>query len=336
MGNRTVSSTYLLSAFNSCIDAGCDPAELADYLQFDEISLNNPVSRFPAQRFMQLLHAAEDKLGELGIGMKIGQEFRPQTFRDIGYVALSCENIKEALALNRKYQRLTQELGTTRLEFEGETAIILWDPHSDDYEYMRPMADVVFSGYFTMGLWMAWVNAGSVMSKVLFKHKPVPYAELFAQRFNCDVEFNASVNAMVFDTKVAMLPLPQHNPEMVRVVSHRLDRALKQLDAPKSIPDLTYDMIEALLPNSAPTVVEVAKLMGMSDRTLRRRLSDANLSYRDLLQKVRQDSCEIHLRDRNISLSSLAHQLGYSEQSAFSHAFRTWYGMTPKEYSASI
>ena len=336
MSKQSVSSTYFLSAFNSCIDAGCDPAALAKTLEIDELSLRNPAGRFSDQTYLQLLHLAEAMLGESGIGVKIGQEFRPQTFRDIGYVAISCENIKEALALNQKYQPLTQEIGTTHLEFEDKNAKIIWTPFFDDPEYMRPITDAVFSGYFTMGLWMAWTNAGSVMSKVSFRHDAIPYAEVFARKFHCEVEFNAPINAMVFDADVAIQPLPQHNPNLVKAVSQRLDKALSQHFAPKSVQDQAYNLIEALLPSCTPTIVQVAKLLGMSDRTLRRRLAAENMSFRELLQKVRQDSCEIHLRDYNISLTDLALQLGYSEQSAFTHAFRSWFNMTPKQYSTSI
>jgi len=336
LNRGSVSSTYFLSAFNSCIDAGCDPVVLAETLQIEELSLRNPAGRFSAATYMELLHLAEATLGESGIGVKIGQEFRPQTFRDIGYVAIRCENIKEALALNRTYQPLTQEIGTTRLEFENENAKIIWTPFSNDVEYMRPITDAVFSGYFTMGLWMAWTNAGSVMSKVQFRHAPIPYAEIFARKFNCEVEFNAPANAMIFDAQVATQPLPHHNPNLVKVICRRLDKALSQHSAPKSIQEQTYNTIEALLPSCTPTIVHVAKLLGMSDRTLRRRLSGEDISFREILQKVRKDSCEIHLRDHNISLTDLAFQLGYSEQSAFTHAFRSWYNMTPKQYSETI
>lgn len=336
MDTKTVSSTYFLSAFNSCVDAGCSPVDLAKVLEVDELTLNNPVARFPIHTYLTLLHTAENMLGKSGIGVKIGQEFRPQTFRDIGYVAVSCKNIEQALTLNRRYQKLTQEIGKTQLTFDGASASIVWTPYLNDCEYMRPVTDAVFSGYFTMGLWMAWTNAGRVMSEVQFKHDRIPYADLFAEKFNCDVVFNAPVNAMVFDAKIATRPLPQYNPQLVKAVSLRLDRALAQFDSPRLVQDEVYNTIEALLPSCTPTIIEVARLMGLSERTLRRRLSLENISFRELLQKVRQDSCDIHLRDHNISLTNLAHQLGYSEQSAFTHAFRSWYNMTPKQYSASL
>lgn len=333
MTTKTVSSTYFKSAYKSCVDAGCDTETLAITLDIDKPALNNPVHRFPIETYLKMLHIAEDMLGERGVGVKIGQEFRPQTFRDIGYVSISCANIAEALALNARYQPLTQEIGTTRLEIVGDVAAIVWRPYSDDHSYMRPMADAVFSGYFTVGLWMAWINVGTVMSEVQFKHGPVPYADIFERIFNCQVQFNAPRNAMVFDAEIAYRPFPQHNPELVEIISKRLDRAIAKLHSPQSPQDQAYDAIEALLPSGAPTIVDIAKLMGMSDRTLRRRLSEQGATFRQLLQTVRQDSCEIHLRDNNVSIATLAQQLGYSEQSAFSHAFRSWYNMTPKQYA---
>lgn len=318
------------------MDAGCNPLELAEALEIDELTLKNPIVRLPDSTYLEMLHLAEKMLGSPGIGMKIGQEFRPQTFRDIGYVSLSCADVREALNLNTRYQRLTQEIGVTQLHFEGDNAVIVWTPYLDNPAYCRPITDVVFSGYFTMALWMAWSNAGTIMSKVQFQHSEAPYADLFAQRFNCQVEFDAPRNAMVFDAETAFSPLPQHNPKLVEIISSRLDRALEQFDRPQTIKDQTYYAIEALLPNQAPTALDVAKLIGVSGRTLRRRLSDQSVSFREVLQTVRQDSCAIHLRDPNVSLSNLAQKLGYSEQSAFTHAFRAWHDMSPTQYAARL
>ena len=315
-------------------DAGCKPEALISALGIDSSALDNPVHRFPTETHIKLLHVAEDILGETGIGVKIGQEFRPQTFRDIGYASISCADITEALKLNARYQPLTQQIGTTRLEFDGDTAAIVWRPFSDNHEYMRPVADAVFGGYFTVGLWMAWINVGTVMSEVQFRHSPVPYAGVFERIFNCQVQFNARRNAMVFDAEIARRAFPQHNPELMKIISQRLDRALALLQSPQSPKEHTYDVIEALLPSGAPTVGSVARLLNVSERTLRRRLSKQGVSFRQLLQNVRQDSCDIHLRDNSVSLADLAQRLGYSEQSAFAHAFRSWYDMTPKQYAA--
>lgn len=334
MTKKSVSARYFLSAYQSCIEEGCDPNLLLASIGLDEDRIANPAQRISATAFLDMLHNAEAQLAQAGTGVLVGRNFRPQTFRDIGYVAISCANIVEALKLNTKYQRLTQDIGTTRLVLEGKNAAIVWQPHSDDDEYLRPMTDAVFSGYFTLGLWMNWIGVGNVISVVQFRHGPTGYVSSFEKVFNCKIQFDAPRNAMVFDAAIAHTPFPQHNPELVAIISKRLDRALASLDGKQTCREIVYDTLEALLSTGVPTISHIAGLMGMSERTLRRRLTGENISFRQLVHNVRWESCEIHMRDKNISLAQLAQKLGFSEQSAFSHAFRTRHGMTPKRYAA--
>lgn len=336
MSDKTVSTTYFLSAFQSCIDAGCSRQVLMSLLKIDEAALRNPIGRLPAQAFLDLLHVTEAQLGEPGIGVKVGQEFRPQTFRDIGYVAMSCANIDNALALNRKYQRLTQEIGVTRLVYDNDLAAIIWEPHNNDVEFMRPMVDAVFSGYFTVGLWMAWINNGTVMSKVQFRHGPTAYSKAFEDIFNCEVEFHAPRNAMVFDAEIAKRPFPQYNPEIIKLISQRLDVSLLQLNRSLLMHEKAYDVIEAILPRETPTISRVSQILGLSERSLRRHLKLEGTSYREQLQLVRRKSCEIHLRDPNVALADISQKLGFCEQSSFTHAFKSWYGVSPRQYANSL
>lgn len=330
---ESISGPYFHSAYQSCIEAGCDAEALLSSANLDAQAVQNPLQRVPGTAFLNMLHAAEAALGETGIGLKIGKNFRPDTFRDLGYVAMSCANIIEAKNLNTKYQRLTQTVGTSRIEITGEMAAIIWRPDSQDHEFFRPMTDAIFAGYITLGLWMNWIGVGNAVSVLQFCHGPTHYAHEFEQAFNCKIQFNASRNAIVFDAAIARIAFPQHNPEFVAIICKRLDRALAQLDAGQTIREQIYDMLEVMLPNGVPTIGHIAGLIGMSERTLRRKLSGENISYRQIVQDVRRDSCDIHLKDPNVSLAQFAQKLGYSEQSAFSHAFRGWHGMTPGQYA---
>ena len=73
----------------------------------------------------------------------------------------------------------------------------------------------------------------------------------------------------------------------------------------------------------------VAHELGMSVRTLARRLGDLGVSFAQILDELRHDLALRYLRDPNLSLSQIAFLLGYSELSAFSHAFRRWTRTTP-------
>ena len=91
-------------------------------------------------------------------------------------------------------------------------------------------------------------------------------------------------------------------------------------------------LITNLLPSGQPKIDAVAQELGMSSRTLMRRLADQGLTYKSLLDEVRRKLALQYLKDRRINLKQVAYLLGYSEASAFYHAFRRWTGSTPVQH----
>ena len=76
--------------------------------------------------------------------------------------------------------------------------------------------------------------------------------------------------------------------------------------------------------------------MGMSERTLRRRLEEEDESFRTVLERARRESCETYMRDPKITQADIALRLGFNDQSAFSRAFKSWFDQTPSEYRAAL
>ena len=78
-------------------------------------------------------------------------------------------------------------------------------------------------------------------------------------------------------------------------------------------------------------VEDVARSLGMSKRTLARRLSDEGLNFTEILQQLRRDLAVRYLDDRKLHVSKIAWLLGFNEVSAFTHAFKRWTGKTPSQ-----
>jgi AraC-like DNA-binding protein len=77
--------------------------------------------------------------------------------------------------------------------------------------------------------------------------------------------------------------------------------------------------------------VDIARSLGMSERTLARKLADEGLNFTELLQQLRRDFALRYLSDRKLHVSKIAWLLGFQEVSAFTHAFKRWTGKTPRE-----
>ena len=92
------------------------------------------------------------------------------------------------------------------------------------------------------------------------------------------------------------------------------------------------DLIRRLLPSGQCSLSLVADTLSVTERTLQARLESEDSSFRELLEKVRREVATYHLRRGDMQLTQLALVLGYSELSAFSRGFRSWYGVSPRQW----
>jgi AraC-like DNA-binding protein len=89
--------------------------------------------------------------------------------------------------------------------------------------------------------------------------------------------------------------------------------------------------ISSLLPHGRVVVDDVARSLGMSKRTLARRLADEGLNFTEILEQLRRDLAVRYLDDRKLHISQIAWLLGFNEVSAFTHTFKRWTGKTPSQ-----
>ena len=90
-------------------------------------------------------------------------------------------------------------------------------------------------------------------------------------------------------------------------------------------------MISSLLPHGRVVVNDVARSLGMSQRTLARKLAAEGLNFTEILQQLRRDLAVRYLDDNKLHVSKIAWLLGFNEVSAFTHTFKRWTGKTPSQ-----
>ena len=326
----TVASTYLKAAFNTCVEEGCAPNALLKIIPNGVATFEDPLLRVRCEVFIELLHEAERLLGQTGIGLKVGLSFRPATFLDFGYALFSRDNLRDALKFNRTYQSVNQQLGRAALKEMPDRTYIEWDSPFEA-EFVRPATEAILTGYLMLGMRMTW-SQGHEARKMRFRHKRPEHADVVSSLFDCDVFYNEPIDMLEFNPELVDRPMPGRNPALVKTLCRRLDVILESIEQPDSTTLATYRLLEMQLADGVPSILDIARDLGMSERTLRRRLKDEGESFRDILKRVRRAVCEIYLNEGNRSMSEIAGLLGYSEHSAFSRAFRDWFGMAPTEY----
>jgi AraC-like DNA-binding protein len=169
--------------------------------------------------------------------------------------------------------------------------------------------------------------------KVSFVHKKPDNISNYESFFNCDVNFSQQVNSLLFLTKDLDIPSAKADKSISAFLLERLEEEKKGVEKQtnKLIIDIT-NLIKDSLSSGIPSIKNISELLAMSSRTFTRRLSDAGITYRDLIKTTQLDLAKEILEDPSKSIGEIAFLTGFSEQSAFNRAFKKWTNQTPSEF----
>jgi AraC-like DNA-binding protein len=169
--------------------------------------------------------------------------------------------------------------------------------------------------------------------KVSFVHNAPEKIALYEDYFSCEVQFGQKYNRLVFRSEDLDTKSLKADKSINQFMMERLQEKAEgiEVSANKLLND-TQNLIKDALPSGIPFAAEIGKHLGMSTRTLSRRLSEKGTTYRQLVQDTQQKISSELLRNTTETVSEIAFQAGFSEQSAFNRAFKRWTGQSPLEY----
>jgi AraC-like DNA-binding protein len=158
------------------------------------------------------------------------------------------------------------------------------------------------------------------------------HREIFEASFGCPVKFKARRDAIVFRRSDLDLPFVSYNADLLEMLTPQLERQLEQHNTHQSCSDQIKWVLKRLLGGPRPEIGEVAKELGMSSRTLQRRITDEATSYRQILNDARHELARFYLKEPSLGVTEIAYLLSYENPSSFFRAFHEWEGKTPSEW----
>jgi AraC-like DNA-binding protein len=163
--------------------------------------------------------------------------------------------------------------------------------------------------------------------RVRFRHSAPADISAHRELFGCEPEFDAPVDALELDPLLVDQPNPRADERMAEFLVAHLERSGAETRSP--VERAVRRVLGAELAGGAPTLAQVARRLGMSRRTLQRRLGEQGLSFRELVDQTRCELAHHLLESTPHSLSEIADLLGFANQPAFQRAFKRWTGETP-------
>ncbi len=166
--------------------------------------------------------------------------------------------------------------------------------------------------------------------KLAFSHEKPSYSHIYARYFKCSLEFGAPVTEFVVSRKLAARELLLANRGTAEMAEHTFMQSVPDMELNGLPKRLRLLLIQSM--GAFPSLENAARKIGMSGRTLRRKLNNLGTNYQAEIEQLRQEFAINYLIKSNRSITDIALRLGYCDSSAFSRAFKGWTGETPRDY----
>ena len=286
------------------------------------------------ESFVRLLELAGDASAKHGLSWGVGLASDYATRGKIGRAVIGAKTLGAGLRRLESYYPLVQEATLLRLEIEDDWATL-------SYKILDPdiwprQQDALYSlGLYANLIRIAALDVWGHVEITVEAEKEMIRSDL-SRIVDTAVCYGGASNILRFPASALSAPLALAPPAELRLLDE-LSRTLDQKKRAALVSERVRDLIFSDMCEGRATQENVAAALGMSTRTLRRRLAAENTSFRDLHDDCRMRAAAFEFRTRDVvSLSELAFKLGYSEHSTFTRAFSRWSGMAPKDYRRTV
>ena len=286
--------------------------------------------RWPIDHITRLWRAAVHCTQDAGFGLKAGAGVGPASFNVVSYLLQSAPTLRAALALVQKYQRLISDGGRFQTITGPEACWVVYHPRQGALAFSPHQIEAVLAAVVVFARWVT----GSALrpQRVQLSQARIGPLAGYREVFQCPVDFEQAFSGVLLANAQLDAPLPQANAQLAQAHHQQAAARLATLSRQDGLEQTLRMWIASQLQGQAPARAQAARALGLSERTLARRMRAEGLSYSALLDGVRRDAALQAVAQTTRALSDIALALGYAEPSVFTRAFRRWTGATPGQW----
>ena len=289
----------------------------------------DPEERLSVRSQIALLDEAAIALQDDCLGFTLARDFDPRALGLLYYVMASSQTLGDALKRVARYSQTTNEALVVRYR-EGNRLIISLSysgvpRHSDRHQ-------IEFCMFAVLRICRVLTGQNLVPQHFWISHHRSGANSEMARFVGTAMEFGADNDEFALNSTARELPLIHADPYLNDLLLKNCEAALADRRGDTSqLRTRVENAISSLLPHGRVLVEDVARSLGMSERTLARKLSDEGLNFTEILQQLRRDLAVRYLDDHKLHISKIAWLLGFNEVSSFTHTFKRWTGKTPSQ-----
>ena len=301
--------------------AGIGPAELAD-----------PDALLSFRAWVGLFEEAAEETGDQAIGLGYAEQLPWKDLGVLAYVSFHSPTLGAAYANGSRYFAVQQTAGRPALEVNGDEASLSYAIDDDTITAHGQHSEALLFLFVRVG--RDGARADFTPREVRFRHR-APERDVqhrIAKAFRCPVTWSQQRDEMVMNAADLRLPLRDADPGLLPILMRHADECLAKMPSADDFVGNVRRLVVANLSSDEVAIEDIAARVGLSARSLQRRLQESGSSFKDVVDEARLALARRYLEDPKLTLTEAAYLLGYSELSAFSRAFRRWTGTTAAAY----
>jgi AraC-like DNA-binding protein len=329
-----LSARMLLRVAEFCRSRGHDAGALCKSAGLDLAVLSEPSARVHYDAAARLGEKALEVTRDDNFGLHLAADVQDTRNFDTGTLLLMASpTVRSALERMVRHQRYWGD---------GERASVHRARGGLAIRYALPGAEGAYARHADecamaeIALGVRFLTGRPLHPRLVrFRHAPPPDTSEHRALFQCAIEHRAAHTEIVFDDAVLDAPMLHANAAFCAIFEEQVERALSRLPAGACTSEGVRGAARAALAAGACTLAGTARALGVSTRTLQRRLLAEGTSFGQIVDALRRELALAYL-ERRMSIADVASQLGYADTAAFHHAFRRWTGSSPSRYAASM
>lgn len=292
--------------------------------------LDDPDSRIPFATIVSLYETAAVLTGDDAFGLHVGESVDPKAFDVLGYSVINSPTFGGALDRIVRYNFTWTDGSCFAVEIADATTRVIYTYLDDALVECRQDAEMTFAAIAVLGRLVT--DTDWVPDSVTFQHDQPRNTAEHERIFRCRVRFNAKTNEFIFNSSRLGLPIVKADAGLCAVLDRHAEELLARYPHEDTMIERLRTIIKEELNGGDASLERVAEQLGMSGRTLQRKLHARGTSHQELLDQMRRDLAMRYLREPEMAICEVAYLLGFSESSALHRAFKRWTGMTPSEF----
>lgn len=284
--------------------------------------------------FALLERIAREQDGGRAVPALIGASMRCDDYGAFGLAFKAAPDLGGSFRRVERYGRIVTSVANFRLVAEAGNAALEIIPGSDRRLGLAMTNELAIAAAISLSREVS--KADFTPTRVEFTHDAPGDNTVQQAHFRCPITYQARRDALVAPVECLAQPNRLGDLSISAFFDMHLDSALDDFVDPAGIGTRVRDAVLDVLSEGVPTLAQTASRIGMSSRTLQRRLAANDQAYQDLVTEARRSLAEKLLSRTNYALAEVAFLTGFSDQSTFTRAFRRWNGITPAGYRRRV